>query len=107
MHGLQTVWREESNFRIEVGVAVLAVIGALVYNFTYIEFAFVLVACVMVLAGEVVNTAIEDLCNKVEPEENAAIGKIKDIMAAFVLLSAAGAVLLGLLMLGNHMLASS
>lgn len=104
LHGVHVVWREENNFRIEVFVAIVVLMAALIFNFTYTEFAMVLLACIMVLGGEIVNTAIEDVCNKIEPKEDAAIGKIKDTMAAFVLLSALGAVLLGLLTIGNHFL---
>ncbi|MEI6479125.1 MAG: diacylglycerol kinase [bacterium] len=48
------------------------------------------------------NTAIEDLCNKVEPEHDPAIGKIKDTMAAFVFVSSIGVSILGILIFAHH-----
>lgn len=92
--GLKTVWREEQNFRLEIfaGGAVLA--AAYFFRFTYVESALVVLAVTGVLCAEILNTAIEDLCNKIEPNQNDAIGKIKDVAAAFVLVAVIGAVFL-------------
>jgi diacylglycerol kinase (ATP) len=42
------------------------------------------VATALVLAGELLNTAIEELCDYVQPEASAQIGATKDIAAAGV-----------------------
>ena len=104
VHGFHTVWQEEKNFRIEAIVGVFVLIAAAVFRFSCGETGLVVVAIVIVLTGEIVNTAMEDLCNKVQPKQDRDIAKIKDIMAAFVLLSALGAIALGLLTFGNHFL---
>ena len=104
INGFKTVWHEENNFRIEVIIGVLILLAAAVFKFSYTEFAVIIVAIVIVLTGEIVNTAIEDLCNKVEPKHDAAIGKIKDTMAAFVLLASLGTLVLGLLTFAHHFL---
>lgn len=100
--GLKTVWREERNFRL--GTAISVSIIALIYffRFSYIESAIVIIAAILVLGAEILNTAIEDLCNKVEPNQNGAIGKIKDIMAAFVLMASIGAVFLVAIVFLHH-----
>ncbi len=104
MNGFRTVWREENNFRIEVIVAVFVLLAVIAFRFSYGESAIVILAIALVLGGEIVNTAMEDLCNKVEPKQDHDIGKIKDTMAAFVLLSAFGSVVLGLLTFAHHFL---
>ncbi|PIR45196.1 MAG: hypothetical protein COV10_00780 [Candidatus Vogelbacteria bacterium CG10_big_fil_rev_8_21_14_0_10_51_16] len=103
-HGLATAWREEHNFRIEAMVAVFVVVAALVLRFSFAELALVIIAVVMVLSGEIVNTAIEDLCDKVEPRQDKTIGKVKDLMAAYVLLTSLGAAILGSLVLAHHLI---
>ncbi len=102
--GLKTVWKEERNFRIDV-LAALAVLFCIFYfNFSFIESALVILAVVIVLSAEIVNTALEDLCDKVEPGQDKLIGKIKDIMAAYVLVSALGAAFIGALVFSHHFL---
>jgi diacylglycerol kinase len=101
-NGLKTAWNEEHNFRIEV-LAAIAVIASIVYfDFSFFESALCIVAIVMVITAELVNTAIEDICNKIQPNQDPAIGRIKDMMAAFVLVSVIGAFFIGLYAFYNH-----
>lgn len=95
MHGLKTVWREERNFRIEIVVAIVVLLIGIIDGLTTTKWAFVFVAITLVLSAEIVNTAIEDICNRIEPKHDPIIGKIKDIMAGFVLVTCIGAVLIG------------
>ncbi len=99
LNGIKTVLKEEKNFQIEIVFAVLVIFLGLFLKVTSIEFSLLVVACIFVLSGEMVNTAIEDLCDKVEPSFNPVIGKIKDIMAGFVLITSFGAIILGLIIL--------
>jgi len=98
------VWKEEINFRIETLVAFFVLLFAWYFDFSFAENVAVLVAIFLVLSGEIINTAIEDLCNKIEPNTDMAIAKIKDVMAGFVLLSSLGASILGVFVLVNHFL---
>lgn len=101
--GLRAVWKEERNFRIQVAVGILVCAGMAYFGFSAIESAICFVAIALVLCGEIVNTALEDLCDKVEPNRDPAIGKIKDMMAAYALVSSLGALLAGILILKNHL----
>jgi diacylglycerol kinase len=95
--GLKTVWQEERNFRIETAIGVIVVLFGIIDDLSSIEWMFVFIAIAMVLGAEILNTAVEDICNKIEPAENPIIGKIKDTMAGFVLLSCIVSVLIGLI----------
>jgi diacylglycerol kinase len=102
LKGLKTVWLEEHNFRTET-IAVLFVTFCIFYfNFNYIESALCVLAMVLVVSAEIVNTTIEDICNKIQPEFDTAIGKIKDMMAAYVLICVTGALILGIIVFINH-----
>lgn len=103
--GLATVWHGQRNFRIEVAAAVLATMAGWWLNVSYVDWALLAVACVLVLSGEVVNTALELLCNKVEPRHDPLIGKVKDAAAGYVLLTAAGSVAIGAAVFGHRLLA--
>lgn len=105
--GLGIVWREEFNFRLEILAGAIVLATAYFFRFTYIESAFVVLAVTAILCAEILNTAIEDLCNKIEPNQNDAIRKIKDTAAAFVLIAIIGAIFLIAFAFSNHFLGSS
>lgn len=100
--GIRSVWREELNFRTETAAALLVVAGGIYLNFSKLEWAFIIVCISAVLSSEILNTAVEDLCNKVEPSTDSAIGKIKDMMAGFVLIVSATSVFIGIMVFSNH-----
>ena len=54
------------------------------YYRQWLDFGMVLVATGLVIISEVFNTAIEALCDFVEPEYNQKIGLIKDVSAGAV-----------------------
>jgi undecaprenol kinase len=102
LNGLKTVWKEEHNFQIEVVVAVLVLFSLYYFQFSLVESALVVLAVIIVITAEIVNTAVEDICNKIEPEFDHAIGKIKDTMAAYVLVAVGGSIVLGILVFIHH-----
>ncbi len=61
------------------------------------EWLIVIVVISLVLAAETFNTAIEYLVDMVSPEENKTAGKIKDIAAGAVLITAIGALITGII----------
>lgn len=102
LNGLKTTWKEEQNFRIEILIGAIVVFCILFFKFSLVETLFSVVAVTIVLISEIINTAVEDLCNKVQPEHDPIIGKVKDTMAAFVLVSSLGAGIVGILVFYNH-----
>ena len=100
--GLLTVWNEEHNFRIEIVVALLVIFSIFYFQFSFIEAVLCIIAMTIVLSAEIINTVIEDLCNKVEPHHDQIIAKIKDTSGAFVLVSVLGAIIVGLLVFYHH-----
>lgn len=101
-HGIHTVWKEETNFRIEfyIGVAVVAL--AWYVGFSTIEWAAIFLCIGVVLASEMVNTAVEDLCDRIEPSHDPIIGKIKDVMGGFVLVVSLTSATVGILIFSGH-----
>lgn len=102
VRGLTTTWKEEQNFKIEVFIGFIVLFYAFYFSFTFTEIVFCLIAVVMVLVAEIINTIVEDLCNKIQPNQDPVIEKIKDMSAAFVLVTVAGSIGVGLLVLVNH-----
>jgi diacylglycerol kinase len=104
LSGLAITWKEERNFKIEVVVTILIILAMFYFGFSLIEKVFCILAITIVLSAEVINTAIEDLCNKVEPNTDPIIKKVKDTASGFVLISSLGALVVGILVFWNHFL---
>ncbi|MEN9649426.1 MAG: hypothetical protein RL094_393 [Candidatus Parcubacteria bacterium] len=102
LRGFATVAREEHNFKIHILAALVVILCSVYFDFSFVESSLLILAIVMVLGAEIVNTAIEDLCNKVEPAHDPIIGKIKDTLAAFVLVTAVAAVIIGIMVFTHH-----
>jgi diacylglycerol kinase len=83
--GIFFVWKEEANFRIQIGIGFVIIMLAYIFPFSLTERVFLLAAVFGVWLSEILNTAFEDMCNKIEPNHDPVIGKIKDMLAGFVL----------------------
>src|SRR3989344_487184 len=97
LSGVSLAWKEEANFKIEVSVAVLAIVLGLFFGISRLEWVIILLTIFIVLSVETLNTALEELCDRLEPEHDPRVGKIKDLAAAAVLITSIGAFLVGLL----------
>lgn len=77
-------------------LAALLVIGAGVYvNISAIDWCMLAFAIAFVMVTELINTAIEKLCDMVMPAPHPVIKYIKDISAAAVLVACIAAVVAG------------
>ncbi|KND47870.1 MAG: diacylglycerol kinase (ATP dependent) [Parcubacteria bacterium C7867-006] len=102
LRGIKTTWQEENNFQIMSVITVAVLFIVFYFDFTLLESALVVISITVVLSFEMMNTAIEDLCNKIEPNQDPVIGKIKDISSGFVLLSSIGALIVGIIVFYSH-----
>lgn len=76
----------------------VAVIAAGVYfSISTTEWIFVFVCCTMMLAMEMLNTALERMCDLITEDIHPLIKCIKDVSAGAVLICAAGSAVTGLL----------
>lgn len=97
IRGLKLAFREEKNIKIHFAISSLILLLAIVLDIKKIEFIFVLVAIMAVIATEMLNTAIEKLLDMISPDYNSGVGKIKDIAAGSVFVCALIAAVIGLI----------
>ena len=95
LSGLRICILEGANFRIHIFCTVLVFIAGLYFNISYTEWLIILICTGFVLCMEMINTAIEQLCNVVHKEFHPGIKITKDIAAGAVLLSAVIAAICG------------
>ena len=100
--GIGRTIRTERNMRIHLTVMAYMFGYLLIYDFfevTRTQFALLCLACAGVLAGELVNTAVESIVDLVEQKKNEYCKIAKDAAAGAVLVSALFAVAVGLIIL--------
>jgi diacylglycerol kinase (ATP) len=81
--GLHYAIVNESSVAVEIILSALVLAGCFYYR-QWLDFSIVLVASGQMLVAEMVNTAIEALCDFVEPGHDEKIGIIKDVASAAV-----------------------
>ncbi len=86
--GLKDCLLNEKNFRIQYITALVILIAGNFFFFCIVEWISILVCFALVLGFEIINSAIEKLCDLVCPSINPIIKKVKDMCAAAVLVSA-------------------
>ena len=104
LNGIKVFFSTQLNGRFHVFAAVLVIILGFVFKITCYEWISILLAIGLVIITEMINTAIEFLCNFITTEIHSDIKKIKDISAGAVLISAIIAFCIGLIIFVPHIL---
>ena len=100
LHGLRAAWLHESSFRLEVYLfAVLGPLG-IALGRTPVEQVLLVGSCLLVLALELLNSAIEAVIERYGPEFHALSGRAKDMGSAAVFVAMLNVVMVWVLLLG-------
>lgn len=86
--GLKYCLSREKNFQVHCIVGVLAVVTGFVLKIAACEWVIISICIAIVLAFEMINTAIEHLCNIAQPSIDPTVKIIKDVSAGAVLIIA-------------------
>lgn len=97
--GILHALRSHSSFAVHVPVAGFVILLAVWLQLEAWRWAALLICIGMVLALELINTAIEMLVHVVHPGRDPRIGRVLDLAAAAVLAAAITATIVGLLVL--------
>ncbi len=96
-NGLKILLREEHNARIHLLATTLVVIAGVVLKISTVEWIAIVFAIGFVITTEIINSSIENIADFISLGKNEKIKKIKDLAAAGVLVSAATALIIGLI----------
>ena len=96
-NGLKIAIVDERNMRIHLSVALYVIIFGFIGQIDLEQWAIVFICFSAVLAAELINSAVERLCDLVEPEFNRDIGIIKDLSSGAVLVAAICSAVAGLI----------
>jgi diacylglycerol kinase len=95
--GLKVFFRTQHNSWIHAVAALVVIFLGFILNVDITEWCWLVTVISMVFITELLNTAIEFLCDFVSPEIHPQIKRIKDISAAAVLIAAIAAVVVGVI----------
>ena len=79
-------------------------LAGIVLGFVWWEWALVITLIGLVVTAEILNTAIEKLCDFVQPNHDPRIKTIKDLAAAAVLFASLTALIVGLMLVVIHLI---
>ncbi len=94
--GIRYSYKTQLNFRIHLLGLLGVVVAGFIFQINTTEWLLIIVCSMLVLSLELINTAIEFLCDAVTKEIHPFIKIVKDVSAASVLLAATGSVAIGL-----------
>ena len=89
----------ERNIKIQIVIGIAVIIASVLLKISTAELAIIIFICFFVIIMEMLNTSLEKLIDKLLPEHDGDIGRIKDLAAGAVLLAAILSVILGFLIL--------
>jgi undecaprenol kinase len=105
IRGLQAVTLER-NSTIHVAAATFVLLEGFLFRISAVEWLFVAAAIGLVLALELVNTAVERLASRVTSEIEPEIRLLKDAAAAAVLVACGAALIIGFVIFTSRILAA-
>jgi diacylglycerol kinase (ATP) len=94
----------EANFRIQILITILAMVGGFYYQISPSEWSVLIIAFASLLSAEVLNTSIENFADFLIPKKSEAVRIVKDLAAGFVLINAVACFLILIIIFGKYLL---
>lgn len=103
-NALEGIWyaiKNERNIRIQIVIAIIAIIACIYFKVTKFEAISVIFSIALVLLGEMCNTAIENTVDLYTNEINPKAKIAKDVAAGAVLIPAINAIVIAIIVFGD------
>jgi diacylglycerol kinase (ATP) len=97
LQGIHYAFRNQQNVRIHLIIGVLVIAAALFFGVNPFEIGILAVMILLVITTEMINTAIEMMVDLITKEHREEAKIAKDVASGMVLITAVGAVVVGLL----------
>jgi diacylglycerol kinase (ATP) len=104
IRGVVVMLRSQQNAWIHASATGAACTAGVLLGLSRAEWCWIVLALVAVWTAEALNTALELLTDVAAPEFHPTAGHAKDVAAGAVLIAAIGALVIGVLVLGPHVL---
>ncbi len=102
--GIITMLKSQHNAWVHAVATILVCGLGFFFGFNRSEWCWIVLAIMSVWTAEALNTTFEFLADVASPEYHPVVKKAKDVAAGAVMISAIGSVVIGILVIGPHML---
>src|SRR4030043_937930 len=103
--GFRTAFTKGRNFRIQIGILVLAIIAGFIFRVSFFEWLDIFLIAGLVLILELINTSLEAITDIVSPGLHPKAKVAKDVAAAAVLIASFFSLVIGALIFLPKLLA--
>ena len=104
LQGIYVATHEQLNIKIHFLAVIVVTIVGLFFHIADYEWCLIVICFGMVLTAELFNSAIENLVDLVSPDHHPLAGKVKDIAAGAVLVSATATAIVSLFIFAKYIL---
>jgi diacylglycerol kinase (ATP) len=104
--GLMWVAPRTPSLRLGIVFVIALAAGGFLLRFTSVEIALLVLLGTLLLAVETLNTAVEMLCDYIQPQHDPKIGKVKDVAAGATAITEIGAAIVVLVLVWPHVVAT-
>ena len=94
----------EANFRIQILITLLSVIGGFYFQISSTEWSVLIIAFSSLLSAEVLNTSIENFIDYVIPKKSEVVRIVKDLSAGFVLINAVACLIILIIIFSKYII---
>lgn len=101
--GIHYALNSDQNLIIHFIVAMIVIAASMILKVTAIEMAILGLTILLVIAAEMINTALEKTVDLITREHRVEAKIAKDISSGMVLISAIGAIIIGLVIFVPHL----
>lgn len=95
--GIDHALNNDQNLIIHFIIALLVVIAGILLKISYYEIGLLALTIILVIATEMINTAIEKMVDLITKEHRMEAKIAKDVSSGMVLITAIGAVIIGII----------
>lgn len=102
--GIRWAWVAERNFRTHIALGSTTLVLFSIVQPAALWWALIILCISLILAAELINSAVEALIDHLHPELHVTVGQVKDMLAGMVLVLSVGAVMVAMLALYETLL---
>lgn len=104
LEGIFNTIKTERNMRIHITIMILVIVLGFILNITILEWIICIILFSLVIACELLNTAIENVVDIIMPQKNDKAKIAKDASAGAVLILAIASAIIGLIIFAPKIL---
>lgn len=106
INGIKDTLKRQRNLRIDFVAGVIVLVLATFLPLSTFEIIWIVFSVFVVIVFEMLNSLVEELMDMLYPIYHEKVGRIKDISAGIVLVTAVFALSVGLIIFGKHLISA-